>query len=424
MRATGEQGATPPAANLSIQFHLVPEHDDADTGGRGPPDPLDRVWLHPSELHAFLAPEPRPRPTWRRHRAPVGFAVVAVLVVVAGLVVTLMGTFNTDSTTPLATGIDVFSSDRVPADMVLVAGTSIVTVQVARPDGKTKASGVCIRDGKVLTTASALEGATSVTVVTSEDERPLAAEAAGVDPQTDLALLQVDALEAPPARLGSSESLREGDWALGLAAGPRSNQHWVNAGSIADFNRVFVTAAGTVVSGLIDTKTGAGRQHTGGAVLDRYGAVIGILTVPTGSAPSGLAVPIDLAREVVRELTTTGKVTHAWLGVSGFDETERAAGGALVAEVVPSSPAERAGLLPGDVIIATVEGRRTRSVSSMGELLTEIRQRDPGNALKLTVSRNGADRLIAVELGEQTASRAGDTVVTTTTGVTTRGIRR
>jgi S1-C subfamily serine protease len=399
----------------------VPEHDDEDAGASGPPpDPLDRVWLHPSELHSFLATsDSRPRPARRRNRVLAGLTAVAILAIATGVVVTLTGTFDTDSTAPLATGIDVFSSDRVPAEMVLIAGASIVTVHVARPDGITKASGVCIGDDTVLTSASALEGATGVAVMTSEDDRSLPAEAAGTDPQTDLALLQVDSLDVPPARLGSSENLREGEWVLGLAAGPRSRQHWVNIGSIGDFNRLFVTAAGTAVSGLIDTKTGAGRQHSGGVVLDRYGAVVGILTVPAGAAPSGLAVPIDLAREVVRELAATGTVTRAWLGVTGTDDTERTGGGAMVAEVAPSSPADDAGLVPGDVIIAIGEDQSTTLVSGISELLTEIRHRDPGSALELTVLRDGSQRHVPVELAEQTAPGGADTVATTTTTTTT-----
>ncbi|MGH8984119.1 MAG: S1C family serine protease [Acidimicrobiia bacterium] len=391
----------------------MPEHDDDSDASGPPPDPLDRVWLHPSELHSLMAtPESRRSAARPRRTAFVGIALVGALAIAVGLLVALTDVVDDDSGTPLATGADVFSTDRVPAEMVLVAGASIVTVQVARADGTTKASGVCIEDGVVLTSAHALDGATAVTVATGQDRLP--AQPVGADPGTDLALLRVDALAAPPARLGSSDQLREGQWVLGLAAGARANQHWVNVGTISEFDRLFVSPAGGVVAGLIDTETGAGRAHSGGVVLDTRGAVVGILTVPAGSAPSGLAVPIDTARDVAQQLAATGTAAHGWLGVSGTDDTERASGGALVDEVLPSSPAERAGLVDGDVIVAVADGQATVAVSGIRELMTEVTRRRPGNSLELTVLRNGAKRRIAVVLGKQ-ATDATDTVATSTT---------
>ncbi len=393
----------------------MPEHEDENGDASGPPpDPLDRVWLHPSELHSFLAAsESRPRPVRRRRPALVGFALVGALAIAVSVVVFLTDVTGDDSSVPLATGVDAFSTDRAPADMVLVAGASIVTVQVARPDGTTKVSGVCIEEDVVLTSAHALEGATSVTVATSDERLP--AEAAGADPGTDLALLRVGALDVPPARLGYSDGLREGQWVLGLAAGAKADQHWVNVGTISEFDRLFVSPAGAIVAGLIDTETGAGRPHSGGVVLDRRGAVVGILTVPAGAAPSGLAVPINTARDVAQQLATTGTAAHGWLGVSGTDDTERAGGGARVDEVLPSGPADRAGLDDGDVVVAVSDGQATIAVSGIRELMTEVTRRRPGESLKLTVLRDGAKRHVPVELGEQTTPEATDTVATTTT---------
>lgn len=387
----------------------MPEHDDEDAASGPPPDPLDRVWLHPSELHAFLAtPESRPRPPRWRRRAVLGLAVASAFAIAAGAVV-LTDTLDSDPSTPLVSGVtgNPDTVDQAPSELVLAAGASIVTVQVSRADGATKASGVCIGDGVVLTSAHALEDATAVRVVAADD-RPRPATTAGVDPQTDLALLEIDALGVPPAQLGSSAGLSEGEWVLGLAAGPKTNQHWVNVGAVNAFNRLWVTATGTVLAGLLDTQTGAGRQHAGGAVLDRAGAVVGIITVPKGAAPSGLAVPIDLALDVAHQLRTTGTAAHAWLGVVGSDETERVGGGARVENVVESSPAERAGLRGGDVIVAIADGGTTTVVSGMDELITEVRARGPGHSLKLTVVRDGAERHVPVVLGEQTGAR-GDT---------------
>ena len=413
--ATARFGREAVRANPVGTVRLVPEHDDEDSDASGPPpDPLDRVWLHPSELHSFLATSESPPPPRRpRRTALVGFGVVSALAIAVGLVVLLTDVVDDRSSAPLATRVDVFPTDHAPADMVVVAGASIVTVQVALADGTTKASGVCIEDGVVLTSAHALDGATSVTVAT--DDARLPAETAGADPGTDLALLRVRALDVPPARLGSSDGLREGQWVLGLAAGARADQHWVDVGTISDFDRLYVSPAGAVVAGLIETATGAGRPHSGGVVLDSRGAVVGILTVPKGSAPSGLAVPINTARDVAQQLATTGTAVHGWLGVKGTDDTERAGGGARVEDVHPSSPADRAGLDDGDVVVAVADGQVTTAVSSMRELMTQVTRRRPGQSLKLTVLRDGAKRHLPVQLGEQKTPEAADTVATSTT---------
>jgi S1-C subfamily serine protease len=176
-----------------------------------------------------------------------------------------------------------------------------------------------------------------------------------------------------------------------------------------------VTAAGTVVVGLFDTGTNSGRRHSGGAVLDERGRLVGILTVPSGASASGLALPIDTARDVAEQLEATGSAAHAWLGVTGSDETERAAGGARVEAVAPASPGEKAGLASGDVIVAVSEGESTTSVSSMADLMAEVRGRRPGHSLELTVVREGAERHMPVALSQKTSPDDGDVLMTTTT---------
>jgi S1-C subfamily serine protease len=388
----------------------VTDHNEDDGESRPPPDPLDRLWFHPSELRSF-APLPA-EPSRRRGVRWIG-PVVAGAVVVGFTVLIVVAALDGSGHSPISTGVTGFQSNEATARMIVAAGASVVTVQVARADGSTTASGVCVSKGAVLTSARALEGATAITLVTA-DGTSLPALDGGRDPETDLALLRVQPTALPVAQLGSSEQLREGSPVLALAAGSEERQ-WVSAGSLSAFNELAVTPAGTVVAGLMDTETGAGRLHAGGAVLDPRGAVVGILTAPADDTPSGLAVPIDVARDVARQLAATGSVTHAWLGVVGTDDKDRASGGARVALVAPASPAERAGLVAGDVIVAIGEGESTTSVSDMAELMGEVRRRRPGDSFELTIRRDGGQRRVPVALGDQTGDHPTDASATATT---------
>lgn len=392
----------------------VPDHDDEDDGASGPPpDPLDRLWFHPSELRSFVGPSTRStRGREHRRSAFVGLAAAGALVAAVGLVV-VSGVLDSGDDTTLTGGIDApggYAAARVAA----ITGASIVTVQVTRVDGTTTASGVCIDDEVVLTSAHTLEGATAVTVV-APGETALPAVAAGADPETDLALLRVDALTVPAARQGSSRDLREGHAVLAVATGTRSKPQWVSVGTVAGLDEFVVTTSGTVIVGLIDTGTNAGRRHSGGAVFDERGRLVAILTIPGGASSSGLAMPIDTARDVVEQLEATGSAAHAWLGVTGTDDTERAGGGARVERVLPASPAEKAGLAPGDVIVAVGDGESTTAVSSMADLMAEVRDRRPGHSLELTVLREGAKRHMPVSLSHKTSPDDTDLLTTTTT---------
>ena len=384
--------------------------DDDDDASRPPPDPLDRIWFHPSEMrslapgHVSTAP-PRRTPRWL---GPFAAGAVAVGFIVLVVVTAL----DTGSDSPISPGVTGFQSAEATARIIATAGASVVTVQIARADGMSTASGVCVEKGSVLTSAHALEGATAITLVTV-DGTSFPALPGGHDPDTDLALLRIRPSVLPSARLGSSDDLQEGSPVLALAAGS-GEHHWVSAGTLRAFDELATTPAGTVLAGLMDTETGAENAHTGGAVVDPSGDVVGILTVPADESASGLAVPIDLARDVADQLADTGSVTHAWLGVVGTDDKARAGGGAHVDQVSPASPAEKAGLVTGDVIVAVGDDSSTTSVSAMAELMGEVRRRRPGHSLELTVLRDGGERRVPVELGAKAPGTVADAVATTT----------
>jgi S1-C subfamily serine protease len=178
------------------------------------------------------------------------------------------------------------------------------------------------------------------------------------------------------------------------------DEYWRSVGVVGAVDQLVATAY-SVVAGLFDTETGAADEHSGGVVLNESGAVVGLLTVPPGGGPSGLALPIEVALAVGAQLESEGRVRHGWLGVSGTDASDRAAGGARVEEVLVGSPAETAGLGSGDLIIEVGERGAKTSVSNMAALMAQVRARPPGATLEITVLRDGQRVAIVAELGEK-----------------------
>jgi putative serine protease PepD len=365
--------------------------EDERSGGQ-PPDPSDRIWVHPTELTSFVAAQRRrmpPRARWIALAA--GLAVVAA---VAGIVTLLT---RDDAKQQPAQATQIRAVHRIVASLA----PSIVAVRVTRSDDTVRASGVCIQAGQVLTSAHAIDGATAVTVVTA-DGHTLPAAPVASDPVTDLALLTVNGTgRMYPAALGASDGLEVGQQVVGVAVSASGRHHWVDVGEISSFNQSFVWGSGVSVAGLIDTDMTAGEEHSGGALVDSRGNVIGILDVPPGSSTAGLAMPIDQARDVAAQLTARGSAEHGWLGVWATDDTERPGGGARVQGVVPGSPADRAGLAQGDVIVEVGKTGTTTAISGVAQLMSEVDRHKPGERLSVTLYRDGGKRRYMVELGDQ-----------------------
>jgi S1-C subfamily serine protease len=372
------------------------EPEDENSGGP-PPDPSDRTWVHPTEMASFVATS-RPRSS-RRGRWVALAAGLTVVAAVAGVVAVM--TVN-DSGRP-APQVRSGAIQRVVATLA----PSIVAVRATRGDETGHASGVCVQSGQVLTTAHAVDGADAVSIVTA-DGRTLPAALDASDPVSDLAVLTVDGKNLQPAQLGASGGLEVGQQVVGVAAA--SGRHrWVDVGEIGAFNRAFVWGQGVSVPGLIETDVTAAGEHTGGALIDSRGAVIGILVVPPDSPAAGLALPIDEVRDVAAQLTAHGTAEHGWLGVWATDDTARVGGGARVQGVVPGSPADNAGLVQGDVIVDVGKAGSTTAISSVAQLMSEVGRRNPGEKLNVTLYRDHGKRRVSLELGDQreTGTTAG-----------------
>jgi S1-C subfamily serine protease len=372
----------------------MPADEDDEAASGPPPDPLDRIWLHPSELSQFEAEaltsgRERPRPSpW----------AVAMVSAVAGAVATMAVLLATGAIDGDESGDSTPASENAAARVVAAAGTSVVAVNVVGTGREARASGVSLGSGEVVTSAHVVRDAETVTV-TGPDGLARTATIAGSDRQTGLALVRVDAPEWPS--LPMDQDLEVGETVLALSAG--HGDPWVSEGVVSAVDQA-VPAGESVYAGMILTDTAAGKQARGGALFNNDGQVVGILASPPGASPSGLATPIDVAVDVATQLQITGEAVHGWLGVTGGTADEPA--GALVYEVARTSPAAEAGLRQGDVIVA-LDGATVRNMAGLTSLVREHR---PGETVPIMLIRDGEE----VQVDCKLASGREDAVPPTT----------
>ena len=240
------------------------------------------------------------------------------------------------------------------------------------------------------------------------DGREFTATVTGRDESTDIAVVRIQAGERadlPTVTLGSSDSLRVGDWVLALG-NPLGLDFTVTAGIVSARGRQLSGRPGALEA-FIQTDAAINPGNSGGPLVDLLGRVVGVNTAIAGGSRFvgyGFAVPIDLAQRVISDLLAHGYVRRPRLGISVSDVTAVDAeayrlpsiSGAEVNTVEPGSPAANAGLQIGDVIVA-VDGT---SSSDASELTTGLARRQPGDQVRLTVVRGGARRDVSVRLGE------------------------
>ncbi|PYM68254.1 MAG: peptidase [Candidatus Rokuibacteriota bacterium] len=225
-----------------------------------------------------------------------------------------------------------------------------------REEARASGSGVLVDPrGYVLTNNHVIENAQDITVRLS-DGRKFTAKLVGRDPKTDLAVLKVEApAPLPAAELGDSDHLRVGQWAIAIG-NPFGLDRTVTVGIISATARNRVGVA--TYENFIQTDASINPGNSGGPLLNLDGKVIGINTAIVAAGQGiGFSIPINQAKEVMRQLIASGRVVRGWLGIAIQDVTDELAGtfgvreGVLVAEVMKGGPAEAAGVRQGDIIV-------------------------------------------------------------------------
>ncbi len=256
--------------------------------------------------------------------------------------------------------------------------------------------------GFVVTNNHVVRSARTIAVSLS-DGTEMQARLVGADDLTDLALLKIDAPRTlPAARWGDSKVLEPGDWVL-AAGNPFGLGGTVTAGIVSARGRDI--GAGPYDDFLqIDASINPG--NSGGPVFNQEGEVVGVNTAivsPSGgSVGIGFAVPSEIAQRIIGELRRSGSIQRGWLGVSVRDiASDSPSRGVAVEAVEPGSPAARAGVRPGDIVLA-VNGDRTDTSRSLVRSVAAI---PPGQTARLSLTRQGRPREVSVEVGRRPSPR-------------------
>ncbi len=268
-------------------------------------------------------------------------------------------------------------------------------------------SGVIVSsDGLILTNNHVIESADSVEVALN-DGRKFHATLVGSDPESDLAVLRTDNTESLPAiTFSSGDGLRVGDVVLAIG-NPFGVGQTVTMGIVSGLNRSELGIS--TFENFIQTDAAINPGNSGGALVDANGNLIGINTAiysrSGGSLGIGFAIPVSIARNVLEQIVVTGEVTRGWVGVEIQELTPELADsigeghieGALIAGVLRGSPADRAGILPGDVLTG-MDGRPVRSASEMLAMVAAIA---PGKESQFAIRRGKHALDVKVAVGRR-----------------------
>jgi serine protease Do len=270
------------------------------------------------------------------------------------------------------------------------------------------ASGVIVSaDGYILTNSHVISGVDEITVVMADGEQ-YDAEVVGSDPQSDVAVIKVDAKDLPAAKLGDSDKIEVGEWVLAVG-NPFELQNTVTAGIISARGRSGISPMPTSsYEDFIQTDAAINPGNSGGPLVNLDGEVIGINTAIAtrtgGNIGIGFAIPINMAKQIMEQLIDTGKVTRGWLGVIIQNITPelkdefglKTAEGALVGDVDKDGPAKKAGVRRGDVIVE-YRGEKVKDINQLRNLVaaTEV-----GTMAEVKVNRDGKLKTLRVKIGE------------------------
>ncbi|NMG29967.1 S1C family serine protease [Aromatoleum evansii] len=259
-------------------------------------------------------------------------------------------------------------------------------------------SGVVVSDdGYLLTNNHVVEGADEIAVVFSSGEAT-EARVVGTDPETDLAVLKVEAQGLAPIVFADAGSVDVGDAVLAIG-NPFGVGQTVTQGIISATgrNRLGIN----IFENFIQTDAAINPGNSGGALVDATGALVGINTAiyseSGGSQGIGFAIPVTLARQVLEQIVTTGQVQRGWLGVEARDLPPELGKGVGIASVMRGGPAEAGGVRPGDIVLAIAGRAVTDSVS----LMTTVASTAPGSTVEIRLRRGERELALQVQVGKR-----------------------
>ena len=262
-------------------------------------------------------------------------------------------------------------------------------------------------DGYILTNNHVVGDADTITVHL-DDKREFKAKIIGVDAQSDVALIKIDAKNLPTVPLGDSNGIDVGEWVIAIGSPFELNQTvTVGVVSAKGRNRIGIND----YENFIQADAAINPGNSGGPLLNIHGEVIGINTAifsrSGGYMGIGFAIPINMAKSIQQQLMSDGKVTRGWLGVAIQDVDKDLADsfqldsvkGVLLTEVSENTPARRAGLQQGDVLLS-MDGIE---LTGAADLRNRVAMTAPGSRVDFTLSRDGKKKKIVVTIGEQPA---------------------
>jgi serine protease Do len=275
----------------------------------------------------------------------------------------------------------------------------------ARPRAGTGSGVIYTSDGYILTNNHVVEFADDYTI-TLHDNREFKARLVGKDPSTDMAVLKIEATDLPAVELGNSDAVKVGEWVLAVG-NPFDLTSTVTAGIISAKSRdINIIRRGAPIESFIQTDAAVNPGNSGGALVDVNGRLIGInsaIATPTGTfAGYSFAIPVNLVKRIADDLIKYGKYKRAYLGVDIATMDSNLANemnipftqGVWIKALDPQGSAARSGVQPNDIIVK-LNGKNVTTVPELQELVGRSKA---GDAVALTVVRNGKEKNIEVEL--------------------------
>ncbi|CCQ94889.1 HtrA2 peptidase [[Clostridium] ultunense Esp] len=323
------------------------------------------------------------------------------------------------------------TSDNIIAEMVKQAGPAVVRIETTTTirqnqsfndpfrqffdlpfdipsQRQTSALGsgfIINQDGYILTNNHVIDQADTIQVFMSGEDKPITAKLVGRDPELDLAVIKINSNgKLPYLKLGDSDAIQVGEWSVAIG-NPYGLDHTVTVGVISAKGRP-LTINGQNFKNLLQTDASINPGNSGGPLLNLKGEVIGINTAINAQGQGlGFAIPINTAKSVLDDLITKGKVSHPWIGVGVQDLTKDLSSylgltidkGVLIAQVFSNSPAEKAGLQQGDVVVE-IDRQKVETSQQLVDIISKAKVGDVKNFL---INRGGTLKTITVRVGEK-----------------------